>query len=118
MGDNIMPGAPSDQSAYQSAYRSEVSGLLGIATMIRDICAYHNITAGTIYIGCDGLSALTQCTDADYVVQLTAPHFDLITATRVMLQQCPVIWIPHHVKGHHLDKVHIPILIDRLLDKQ
>jgi hypothetical protein len=51
-GDNITPGAPSDQSSY----RSEVSGLLGIGTMVPEICAYHNITEGTIYIGCDGLS--------------------------------------------------------------
>jgi hypothetical protein len=34
---------------------------------------------------------------------IQAPHFDLITATRAMLQQCPVTWIPHHVKGHQDD---------------
>jgi hypothetical protein len=98
-GVNISPGAPSDQSAY----RSEVSGLFGIATMIREICAFYNILDGTVQIGCDGLSALIQCTDPDYVVKPTSPQFDLITATRAMLQQCPVTWIPHHVKGHQDD---------------
>jgi hypothetical protein len=66
--------------------------------MVREICALHDITAGTVYL-CDGLSALLNCTDIDYVVKPTAPHFDLITATRAMLQQCPVKWIPHHVPG-------------------
>jgi hypothetical protein len=33
-----------------SAYRSEVAGLFGIATMVREICALHDITAGTVYL--------------------------------------------------------------------
>jgi len=70
-GVNITPGAPSDQSAY----RNEVSGLSGIATMVREICAFYHIIAGTVQIGCDGLSALIQCTDADYVVKPTPSHF-------------------------------------------
>ena len=95
-GVNIVPGAQTDQSAY----RSEVAGLFGIATMIREICAFHDITAGTVYIGCDGLSALKNCTDIGYVVKPISPHFDLIAATRAMLQQCPVKWVPRHVLGH------------------
>jgi hypothetical protein len=82
-GVNIVPGAPSDQSAYHS----EVAGLFGIATMVRELCGFHGITAGTVYLGCDGLSALLNCTDIDYVVRPTSPHFDLIAATRAMLQQ-------------------------------
>jgi hypothetical protein len=80
-GVNIVPGAPSDQSAY----RSEVAGLFGIATMVRELCVFHDITAGTVYLGCDGLCVLLSCTNIDYVVKPTSPHFDLITATRAML---------------------------------
>jgi hypothetical protein len=71
--------------------------------MIREICAFHDITAGTVYLGCDGLSALLNCTDIDDVAKPMTPHFDLITATRAMLQQCPVKWIQHHVLGHQDD---------------
>jgi hypothetical protein len=78
-GVNIGPGAPTDQSAY----RSEVAGLFGIATAVRDICAFRDITAGMVYLGCDGLSTLLNCIDIDSVAKPTAPHFDLITATRV-----------------------------------
>jgi hypothetical protein len=81
---NILPGSPTDENAY----RSEVAGLLGIAPTVREICAFHDITAGTVYLGCDGLSALLcRCTDIDHVdhdVKPTAPHFDLITATRTV----------------------------------
>jgi hypothetical protein len=43
-GVNIVPSAPTDQSAY----RSEVAGIFGIATIIRDIGAFHESTAGTV----------------------------------------------------------------------
>jgi hypothetical protein len=89
-GLNIVPGVPSDQSAY-------------VATMVRELCGLHDITAGTVYLGCDGLSALLNCTDIDYVVKPTSPHFDLTTAARAMLQQWLVEWIPHHVLGHQDD---------------
>jgi hypothetical protein len=79
--------------------------------MVREICKCHHAIAGTIQIGCNGLSALTQCTDADYTVKPTSPYFDLITATRAMLQVYPVEWIPHHVKGHQDDD--LTALLDR-----
>jgi hypothetical protein len=85
-GVNIVPGAPS----YQSAHRNEVAGLFGIATMVRELCGFQDITSGTVYLGCDGLSTLLNCADIDYVVKPISPHFELITATRAMLQQCPV----------------------------
>jgi hypothetical protein len=58
---------------------------------------------GTVFIGCDGLSALVNYTDVDYVVKPTSPHFDLISASRAMLQQCPVTWISRHIPGHQDD---------------
>jgi hypothetical protein len=108
---NIVPGALKDQSAYLS----EVAGIFGIATMIREICAFHEITAGTVYLGCDGLSALVNCTD---IMSRSSslhkvlfhgngkesyPQFGSITATRAIFQQCPVKWVPHHVLGHQDD---------------
>jgi hypothetical protein len=65
-GVNIVPDAPT----YQSAYRSEVARLFGIATMVREIRAFHDITAGAVYLGCEGLSALLDCTYINYVAGL------------------------------------------------
>jgi hypothetical protein len=96
-GVNIVPDAPSDQSAY----RSEVAGLFGIATMVRELCGFHDITAGTVYLGCDGLFALLNCTDIDYVI-------------RAMLQQWPVKWIPHHVLRHQDDDPTLSLTAGRL----
>jgi hypothetical protein len=112
-GVNIVPGAPTDQSAY----RSEVAGLFVIATMVREICSFYDITAGTAYLGCDGISALLNCIDLDYVVKSSASYFDLITATRAMLQQCPVQWIPHHVLGHQDDNTAGLLSITRWMKK-
>jgi hypothetical protein len=39
--------------------------------MVRELCVFHDITAGTVYLGCDGLSALLNCTDIDYVFKPT-----------------------------------------------
>jgi hypothetical protein len=76
-----------------------VAGLFGIATMIREMS-----TLGAT------VSPLLNCTDIDYVVKPMSPHFDLITATRAILQQCSVTWITHHVLGHqddNLDALHL-----------
>jgi hypothetical protein len=80
-GVNILSGAP----LTKIAYRSEVAGLVGIATMVREICAFRDITPRTVYLVCHGLSALINCTDTDYVVKPTSPYFGLITAIRAML---------------------------------
>jgi hypothetical protein len=106
--------------------------------MVRELCVFHDITAETVYLGCYGISALLNCAYIDYVVKPTSPHFNLITATRAMLQQCPVKWTPHHVLGHQDDdpdaffdcwatlniemdedaKVHWAETVDKLRDRQ
>jgi putative intracellular protease/amidase len=98
-GVGVIPGTASDQSAY----RSELGGLFGIAVMVKVICEHHGITQGTASIACDGLSALQQSTDPEHIVRPTAPHFDLVTGTRKMLQQSPIHWTAHHVLGHQDD---------------
>jgi hypothetical protein len=63
--------------------------------MIRKICVFDHITAWTVYLGHDGLSALVKTP--------TSLHFVLITATRAMLQQCPVEWIGRAKRIHRSD---------------
>jgi hypothetical protein len=98
-GVNIVLSASTDRSVYGS----EVAGIFGIATMIGEIRTFHHITAGTVFIGRDSLSTLVDCTDVDYVIKSTSSHFDLITATRAMLQQCLVKWIPRHILEYEDD---------------
>ena len=55
-GAHIVPGSASKQSAY----RSELSGLYGLGTMLRLLCEYYSISTGSVEVGCDGQSALSE----------------------------------------------------------
>ena len=54
LGDCILPGFPSDQSAY----RSEIGGIYALVLVVDIIKDMWNIKSGSIEIGCDGLNAL------------------------------------------------------------
>jgi hypothetical protein len=98
----ISPGNPEDQSAY----RSELAGLFGIATIVDLLCQYHDITGGTVTIGCDGLQALLHATSSVDFTSTRMAQFDLVGATRTMLRRSPVSWKAEHVLGHQDDDVH------------
>ena len=53
-GVNVVPGAPTDQSAFQS----ELAGLYGILMAITTLCDCHQITTGRVTVACDGEAAL------------------------------------------------------------
>lgn len=105
-GVNVVPGHTTDQSAY----RSKLAGIHGIVAFANQWCSLHDITEGSIEIGCDGISAL----EAIYlpnVVTSKTKHFDLITSTRQLLARSPLTWKHRHVHGHqdevlgqHLDR--------------
>ena len=97
--DNVVPG-----HANQSAYRSELAGLYAIVAAILNICKVHNVEAGQVEIGCDGLSALQESFHPDIVpYDPTAPHYDLISAIRKLASSLPITWLPRHVAGHQDD---------------
>ena len=58
-GESIVPGA----KEIQSAYRSEVTGLLAIIDKLQLLSTEYNITEGAIVIACDGITALTRLTN-------------------------------------------------------
>ena len=99
-GPCVAPGNPSDQNAY----RSELTGLYGMAIMIEAICKFHSVTQGKVEIGCDGLQALRNATHNTDIINPKYPHFDLIAATRAAMRRCKNIeWKSRHVKGHQDD---------------
>jgi hypothetical protein len=48
----------------QSAYRSELSGILGIQKLVQLLTLHYGISNGGVTLACDGLSALQQESDA------------------------------------------------------
>jgi hypothetical protein len=97
-GHCITPGNPSDQSAF----RSELTGIYGIACTIWYLYRKYGI-AGYIIVGCDGLSALLQAQKAVDFVNPNSPQFDIIMAIRLMIAQSGWQWDWIHVKGHQDD---------------
>jgi hypothetical protein len=97
-GHCVAPGDPEDQSAY----RSELTGLYGIAYTIWHLRNVYNIT-GRIEVGCDGLSALRQVEKTHDFINPNVPQYDLILATRTVICQSQCQWEWRHVKGHQDD---------------
>jgi hypothetical protein len=94
-GDCITPGEAVDQSAY----RSELTGLYGIACTVWTLQHKWNLR-GSITAGCDGISALRQAQKFSDFIDPNLPQFDLIMAIRKIISQTEWHWEWIHVKGH------------------
>jgi hypothetical protein len=94
----VVPGDEGDQSAY----RSQLTGLYGIAMTVRFLETEHSFH-GTIIIGCDGLSALNKARLESDFSNPNEPQFDIITSIRQIRQQSAAEWQWRHIKGHQDD---------------
>lgn len=82
---NRVPGEPEDHDSFHS----ELSGLIGIATLVELLCEYFDIKGGSsVEVACDGLSALNDVFDLQRHVSTKTPHYDLVVATRRIIQRC------------------------------
>jgi predicted RNA-binding Zn-ribbon protein involved in translation (DUF1610 family) len=97
-GKCITPGDPE----CQSAFRSELAGLYGIAATVRYLERKY-IKTGAITVACDGLSALQQAQRVHDFVNPNEPQYDLILAIRSIVADSSWQWTWRHVKGHQDD---------------
>ena len=95
-GQLVVPGDPRDQSAY----RSELSGLYGIVTMVNLLCTHYDISKGKVTIACDGDSALWMAIDSHGPVGPDVQQFDMIAAIRAQVAKSKVEWVSRQVQGH------------------
>lgn len=108
---SLVSGCPTDQSAF----RSEVFGLLGIVgTLLQLHQSWPNLT-GTITVGCDGESALFQSLQTDRRPSPAKAHFDLISTIHAIRHRLPFTLVPKHVSGHQ-DKHGGPLDLLELLN--
>jgi hypothetical protein len=82
-GDNWVPGAPTDQSAY----RSKLAGIAGILSVVAIIIQHYDITKGSITKALDGYSALDQSA-AETPLRIDQPDFDILQDIRARLHTC------------------------------
>jgi hypothetical protein len=76
MGCNIVPGTKHDHSAY----RSELVGLLGIVSMVQEICSFYKVHGGSIEAGCNNVSALDMAFDKETDTTLQMADHDIVAA--------------------------------------
>jgi hypothetical protein len=86
-GKMVTPGETHDQSAY----RSELAGLYGVACTIWLLEQEYG-AIGKITAACDGLSALRQVKKPFDFIDPNLPQFDLILATRNVIRKTSWEW--------------------------
>ena len=94
-GGGIIPGP----SHVQSAYRSELGGLLGLLLFLQAIVLPPS-PRSTITIACDGKSALKQVNIKKVSLKSKMLHIDLISAIHDIVDQSYFNFNTVHVKGH------------------
>jgi hypothetical protein len=68
--------------------------------VVKKFCGFHNITEGSIEIGCDGLSALDSAFEKGDQLFHDIPSYDLVSAILHLRQRSTLTWNYRHVRGH------------------
>jgi hypothetical protein len=99
-GSIICPMIVPGEKDVQDAFRSELSGIYGMVVMVNLLCEVHNIKQGTVYICCDGSSALRRAIDQSGDVSPNTQQFDIIAGIRHWKNKSPITWKSKHILGH------------------
>src|SRR5210317_979062 len=102
-----VPGQPEDQSAY----RSELAGLMMGITIAQWLLSQWSTTVTcrpTVCLACDGKSALQACFDRNSIAP-TREQFDIISTIRAIIHESHISFLPEHVTGHQDTKVTRPL---------
>jgi hypothetical protein len=95
-GLHVTPGRNDDQSAF----RSEIGGIYDIAVEIELLCKFFHISNGSVSFGSDWEAALYNIFDRNKKATATTDYFDLIMATRKILDRIPISFSHVHVPAH------------------
>jgi hypothetical protein len=95
-GLRVTPGRKDDQSAF----RSEIVGIYAMAVVIELICKFFHISNGSVSSGSDCEAALYYIFDRNKKSTATTNYFDLIMATREVLDQLSISFSHRHVPAH------------------
>jgi hypothetical protein len=94
-GAHVTPGHPDEMNPY----RSELGGILAIVAVADAIAVFHDVSTGTIELGCDCKSALTAIFEHAYNTP-KQPHHDLIHEICRKIAASKLTWKFRHVRGH------------------
>ena len=95
-GRCVVPGAKSAQSAYHS----ELMGILAVLIYIHKITGQYDLTEGTCTLHCDSSSSTDAITPNHEVVHNNRKHYDLIQTIKRVQSMTSIKWKFAHIKGH------------------
>ena len=86
----------------QSAYRSELAGVIATLTILDVLVRHHNITEGVVTIPLDGDSTLIQ-SGGDWPLSVDQPSFNYLQVIQAWIKLSPLKFSFCYVKGHQTD---------------
>jgi hypothetical protein len=89
----VTPGRKDDQSAFMS----EIGGIYAMAVAIELLCKFFHISNGSVSFGSDCEAALYYIFDRNKKAIAKTNYFDLIMATRKILDRLPISFSHRHV---------------------
>jgi hypothetical protein len=95
-GLHVRPGRKDDQSDF----RSEIGGTYAMAVEIELICKFFHISNGSVSVGSDCEAALYYIFDRNKKATATTNSFDLIMATRKVLDRLHISFSHRHLPAH------------------
>jgi hypothetical protein len=95
-GLHVTPGIKDDQSDF----RSEIGGIYSMAVAIELLCKFFHISNRSVSFGSDCEAALYYIFDQNKKSTATTNYFDLIMATRKVLDRLPISFSHRHVSAH------------------
>jgi hypothetical protein len=96
-GKIITPG----QATVQSAYRSELAGILAAVSIINELAKFHSVNT-SITLLCDCEKGLEKAFSKNSLA-LQDSSYDLLQAIHYKLEHSSIQWTGAHIKGHQDD---------------
>ena len=93
----------SGHPGIQSAYRSELTGILALIRAVHTSCGSITSGRGRVEVGCDCLSAITIITQEWEPKPTATLQGDLVYSIRRAIRHSNISWTFRHVRGHQDD---------------
>ena len=88
----------------QSAYRSELAGVISALTIVDILVCHNNITEGAITFALDGKTAMEE-SRGDWPLSIDQKCFDYLQVIQKWIKLSPLTITFRHVKGHQMKEL-------------
>ena len=90
---------------YHEAYRSKITGIFHVVSIIETICKKQILNEGLIPVACYGMEALRKEIDQYKKFSCISNNFDILSSIDQKLNASPIQLKLKHVKGNQDDHI-------------